>query len=142
MEIICKCGAPIEKHWNLPKYGYKDCRLSIETVEARYWAGHMMREGDKWKETARLYAVNADYWHDERDHVQQLFAAANEKLDEAVELLGKIKMEAGNGFYMQIFSLSNLALLKLRGEPIHTCATCGSELQIVRPGKYQCPRCE
>jgi hypothetical protein len=25
---------------------------------------------------------------------------------------------------------------------IHTCGECGAELQIVRPGKYQCINCE
>jgi hypothetical protein len=25
---------------------------------------------------------------------------------------------------------------------LHVCADCGSELQIVRPGKYQCVVCE
>jgi hypothetical protein len=24
----------------------------------------------------------------------------------------------------------------------HTCGDCGEKLQIVRPGKYQCPNCE
>ena len=26
-------------------------------------------------------------------------------------------------------------------DPVHRCGDCGSELQIVRPGKYQCPNC-
>lgn len=26
-------------------------------------------------------------------------------------------------------------------ELIHTCGDCGATLQIVRPGKYQCPKC-
>jgi hypothetical protein len=25
---------------------------------------------------------------------------------------------------------------------LHTCGDCGAELEIVRPGKYQCPNCE
>ncbi len=25
---------------------------------------------------------------------------------------------------------------------LHTCGKCGAELQIVRPGKWQCPNCE
>lgn len=25
---------------------------------------------------------------------------------------------------------------------VHTCETCGAILEIVRPGKYQCPKCE
>lgn len=24
---------------------------------------------------------------------------------------------------------------------VHKCAKCGRKLQLVRPGKYQCPRC-
>lgn len=27
-------------------------------------------------------------------------------------------------------------------EAIHTCGDCGQALQIVRPGKYQCVKCE
>ena len=27
-------------------------------------------------------------------------------------------------------------------DPQHFCGTCGAELEIVRPGKYQCPNCE
>lgn len=30
----------------------------------------------------------------------------------------------------------------LEEDCIHTCGDCGAELQIVRPGKYQCVRCE
>lgn len=26
-------------------------------------------------------------------------------------------------------------------EPLHTCGICGQPLDLVRPGKYQCPRC-
>jgi hypothetical protein len=27
-------------------------------------------------------------------------------------------------------------------DALHTCGDCGAELQIVRPGKYQCVNCE
>jgi len=27
-------------------------------------------------------------------------------------------------------------------DTIHRCGDCGAELDIVRPGKWQCPRCE
>jgi hypothetical protein len=57
--IICDCKHDIKKHMDNGCYAAKteykrntmdemcDCRLSKETVEARYWARKMMRERDE-----------------------------------------------------------------------------------------------
>lgn len=34
------------------------------------------------------------------------------------------------------------AIVLYEEDLLHNCTSCGAELEIVRPGKYQCPNCE
>lgn len=41
------------------------------------------------------------------------------------------------GLYKKLF-----CMFSKQAPTYHICGKCGAELQIVRPGKYQCPNCE
>lgn len=62
--------------------------------------------------------------------------------DGMVGVIPVFKDEESAKKYAGKVEIVELTMAKEPTEPLIKCGECGAEMQIIRPGKYQCPDCE